>query len=272
MVDNKNNDKDLHDYLQGDSDISNNYRKSNTLEPPAHLNEKILLAAREAINESELKPKAVFHKSPWALPVSIAAVISLSVSLIVTMQQETGQPLISEPKSALYDATIILEEKVDPKPAPVKEELFTADDISAQTSKQDALQDNIPASASLGVTDTYHTEETVRQLKDKHELSSLKKSRSSENTAPVISNDEKIEKRMTLEAASAVHNEVLELKREQPFTQEEKVLLAIKALWHDGDFNQARQVYGEFIKNHPDFNLKCIKEILGLELYQALNE
>ena len=89
MANNGKDDKELNDYLEGKSDISNHYRASNKVEPSAHLDEKILSAGKQAVTDTKQKSKVVFHKSPWALPVSIAAVVTLSVSLVVTMRQET---------------------------------------------------------------------------------------------------------------------------------------------------------------------------------------
>ena len=98
MTNNEKDDKELNDYLEGNSEISNGYRASNSAEPASSLDAKILSAAKEAVTEIKPKSKVKFHKSPWVKPVSIAALITLSVSLVITMQQETGQPLISEPK------------------------------------------------------------------------------------------------------------------------------------------------------------------------------
>ncbi len=110
MANNEQNDKELNVYLGGNSDLSKSYRASNREEPSVRLDNAILSSAKEAVKNTAQTEKTVFHKSRWTLPVSIAAMVTLSVSLVITMQQEAGQPLISEPEVEMFIATPTVEE------------------------------------------------------------------------------------------------------------------------------------------------------------------
>ncbi len=87
------NDKELEEYLQGNSELSRRYRDEKGSEPPAHLDKHILEAAREAITP--------VSKQRWYVPVSIAAVLVIGVSLVLNIYKEQGQPLLKAPESKL---------------------------------------------------------------------------------------------------------------------------------------------------------------------------
>ena len=82
-------EQELEAYLQGDSELSKIYHEGTKLEPGADLDEKILAASRR-----EVKAKPRFAYSPfagdWHVPASLAAVLVLSVGVVITMQQETN--------------------------------------------------------------------------------------------------------------------------------------------------------------------------------------
>ena len=82
-------EQELEAYLQGDSELSKVYKEAAKLEPGTSLDEKILAASRR-----EVKAKPRFAHSPfagdWHVPASLAAVLVLSVGVVITMQQETN--------------------------------------------------------------------------------------------------------------------------------------------------------------------------------------
>lgn len=85
-------DRDLDDYLRGDSRLSAAYREARGEEPSAELDEVLLERSRR---ELRLGPKVAwspFTRS-WSLPLALAAVLVVSVSVTLVMYQETGQPL-----------------------------------------------------------------------------------------------------------------------------------------------------------------------------------
>jgi hypothetical protein len=153
MPNNDQNDKELNDYLNGNSDVSKAYRASNKTKPSSHLDNAILAAAKEAVLDNKQKTKTVFHKAPWVKPISIAAMITLSVSLVVTMQQESGQPLISEPEIEMFGGAALIEEVVMPQ-------IISADrvvnpELKAKKNNEKDMYDDVPSEAALGAVGGY---------------------------------------------------------------------------------------------------------------------
>ncbi len=168
MANNDINDKELNDYLNGDSDVSKAYRSSNKTEPSAGLDKKILLAAKESVENTVQKREVVFHKSPWVRPVSIAAIVTLSVSLVVTMQHDTGQPLISEPEIEMFDSAVLIEEKIMPQPKTVQDGVSVTNKVEKNQHKNERVDMDVSAPTALGaIADAHRTEEKAIALKDK---------------------------------------------------------------------------------------------------------
>lgn len=80
-------DQALRDYLHGGSVLSQLYRQGAREQPPTHLDTAILAAARQAAATPAPRHGVRLR---WALPVSLAAVLVLSVSLVTLMTPHTG--------------------------------------------------------------------------------------------------------------------------------------------------------------------------------------
>lgn len=78
-------DELLDAYLEGASPLSRAYREQATEEPPAHLDRRIRLAARR-----RARSHGPFARS-WTVPASLAAVLMLSVSVVVLMAPPDAQ-------------------------------------------------------------------------------------------------------------------------------------------------------------------------------------
>ena len=274
MVNNGKDDKELNDYLKGNSELSNRYRASSRVEPPVHLDEKILSAAKEAVNEYEQKSRVAFHKSPWALPVSIAAMITLSVSLVVTMQQETGQPLINVPESdlELYDSTMLLEEMVMPQTITDDDDMSVLDKIEIKQRSVERAYDYVPAPEALGAVGAYRTNNEARGLKNEAAIQPAKKALLKEKARSEASEKRIFAKDQLLQSApmEAEVNAIIELKQDRQLFLQDKQLMKIKVLWEEGHLFDAKQAYEDFIKKNPDITVESIKEIIGLDIYLAL--
>lgn len=268
MANNGKDDKELNDYLEGNSDISNRYRASSTVEPPAHLDEKILSAAKEAVTDTKQKSKVVFHKSRWALPVSIAAVITLSVSLVITIQQETGQPLISEPESEMYDSAPLLEEVVMPQTMTADDGLPVLNETEVKQSSDDRVDDYAPAPASLGTVGGYRTENDAKASKNEAAIQPAKKALLKEKARSEVSEKRVFAKEQLLQSApmEADLDAVMELKRDRQLTLQENELLKIKTLWEQGSYEEAIKMFDKFLEINPGYSEEAIEEILGAEL------
>ncbi len=110
--DNKQDDQMFEDYLQGGSSLSGAYRAEGKARPPAHLDKAILTAANEAVRSEQPSKVAYspFARS-WYVPASMAAVLMLCVGLVFTIYKDSGQILLTSPKSE-YD--------IDAQVAPMK--------------------------------------------------------------------------------------------------------------------------------------------------------
>jgi hypothetical protein len=276
MANNEQNDKELNDYLNGDSDVSKAYRASNKVEPSAELDNAILSAAKEAVdvsNNVEQKTKPRFHKSPWVKPVSVAALVTLSVSLVVTMQQETGRPLISEPEIEMFDTP------VDVKELPASKMMIRSDDaveINEAESKQkkdERVDMDMSAPASLGATvNSYRAEEKIEAPKARMKEVPAKKMLLKEKPQHEVLEERIFSDEQTMQSAPASIelDAVVEMEQEPEFNKEKEMLLKIKELWEKGELITAKQVYNNFIQNYPDVTSENIKGILGENIYNGL--
>ena len=98
--DHKQDDQILEKYLQGDSALSRAYGAEAKAQAPTHLDKAILSAGSEAVRS---KPQSKLAYSPfarsWYVPASMAAVLMLCVGLVFTIYKDSGQTLLTAPKS-----------------------------------------------------------------------------------------------------------------------------------------------------------------------------
>lgn len=98
-----------------DKNPSERYRATSRDEPPAHVDAAILAAAKRAVGAQPQPVGAPRSVRRWYLPVSLAAVITLSVFVTLHVERE-------RPEIALQDAVPVAREKeqksAQPAPAP----------------------------------------------------------------------------------------------------------------------------------------------------------
>jgi len=98
--DHKQDDQILEKYLQGDCALSRAYGAEGKADASSHLDKAILSAASEAVRS---KPGSKVAYSPfarsWYVPASMAAVLMLCVGLVFTIYKDSGQTLLTAPKS-----------------------------------------------------------------------------------------------------------------------------------------------------------------------------
>lgn len=81
--------EDANGRAERDSRIERLYREAARHQPPAHLDAAILAAARREVGAG---PRSLASRlRRWHVPISIAAVVVVSVSLIVLVQEEEGK-------------------------------------------------------------------------------------------------------------------------------------------------------------------------------------
>jgi len=88
-------DRGLEDYLAGGSELSEAYRRLGREEPEGRLDQSILSAARHHVDVEHQVAHSPFSRN-WVVPASLAAVLALSVSVVLLMTQPAPE-LDSEP-------------------------------------------------------------------------------------------------------------------------------------------------------------------------------
>jgi hypothetical protein len=278
MAHNDQNDKELNNYLNGNSDLSNSYRASNTVEPPVHLDEAILLSAKEAVVNAKQEAKPVFHRSRWTLPVSIAAVITLSVSLVVTMQQETGQPLISQPEVEMFDSAVmsvrkvIPEKKIVPESIKVDDGVSVVDEVEVKQNKNENV--DVLSPAALGAVGGYRAEQNLEAPKVKMKERAARKKLKKQKARIEVIKESTISRDQVLQSTpmEAEFDALMDFKEDRQRSQQENTLLRIKRMWEEGNNERAKELFNQFLEGNPSFSEEAIEEVIGEELFYLIKE
>ena len=158
--DNKQDDQMFEDYLQGGSSLSGAYRAEGKARPPAHLDKAILTAANEAVRSEQSSKVAYspFARS-WYVPASMAAVLMLCVGLVFTIYKDSGQILLTPPKSEyIIDVPTAT---LEPRESGTKnrekkydEKIFRGEMLDGAKMSMDAiLEENKPAASLIEAFD-----------------------------------------------------------------------------------------------------------------------
>jgi len=138
MSDHK-DDQALEEYLKSASDLSRQYQAEKQAEPPAHLDAAIIQAARSAVTK-----KTAPRSRNWYVPLSLAAVVVIGVSVVFRMYEYKGQNLLTEPASdQLLDKKSdrdVIGESVRTKPAEPPATAASAPQTYQQKMEKDDLQ------------------------------------------------------------------------------------------------------------------------------------
>lgn len=119
-----------------DRGLARLYREAAREQPPAHLDAAILAAAHRDVGALPRPLGSAWLRS-WRLPVSIAAVVVLSVSVVLLMVEEGGEPFTEPPRSV---------PKAVPQPAEAVDQ--------ASAPSKPAAPASTPASELSGARDT----------------------------------------------------------------------------------------------------------------------
>ncbi|MCK5497822.1 MAG: hypothetical protein KAI77_01405, partial [Gammaproteobacteria bacterium] len=141
----KQEDQNLEDYLQGDSPLSKAYRAEEKAQPPVHLDKVIVAASNEAIRSEQTSNIAYspFART-WYVPASMGAVLVLCVGLVFTIYQNTGQTLLTAPKSE-YD----FDKQIVPMPMAVEPVESEESQVSGEKRRQLEYADEIQDEAEI---------------------------------------------------------------------------------------------------------------------------
>ena len=141
--------------MADDREISQRYRELPREEPPRHLDEAILAAARRAAETRPAPLVVPTGRRRWYFPLAAAAVIVLAVA--VTMHVERQQPDVEIAEAPVAasppPAPLAREEQAAPAQAPAKRESFTPDPKPAPSRSEPRprlpIRENSARSATL---------------------------------------------------------------------------------------------------------------------------
>jgi hypothetical protein len=99
-------DRELEEYLEGGSPLSRRYREASGEQPAPGTDEAILAASRRAVQS---RPECVPTLIPrtWFKPLSLAAIIVLSATIVITLQRDdvayapAPEPVTTQPGSPM---------------------------------------------------------------------------------------------------------------------------------------------------------------------------
>lgn len=138
-----------------DPRIERLYRETRREEPPARLDAAILAAARREVGAG---PRSLASKlRRWHVPVSIAAVVMVSVTLVILMEEEEGKrnglpPVRAVPAEVAQES---MERQIAATPSPPRE---SRDDKKPVSKSEVALssrpEPGLPAAAGTGTAGT----------------------------------------------------------------------------------------------------------------------
>ncbi len=135
----------LRDYLKGDSALSRLYRRDADEQPDTHIDARILAEARRAAAPKRRVARSPFARH-WAVPTSLAAVLALSVSVVVLMPDPALEPPVERDRAA--QPTLVPGAVSAPQPA----ESVSLPDAASVTEREavggrafDSLQRQLPA-------------------------------------------------------------------------------------------------------------------------------
>lgn len=90
MTGDKKKDQDLDQYLEGRDGLSQKYHQVSAESPPHNIDEAILASSRKAVSAKPTSVIAPFS-SRWHVPMSVAAVVVLSVLVVISIPEYTSE-------------------------------------------------------------------------------------------------------------------------------------------------------------------------------------
>jgi hypothetical protein len=214
------NDKEYKDYLAGRSSVSQLYQKMQTDGPASQTDETILAAARREVDS---KPRSV---SPfgyrWMVPASLAAVLVLTVSII--MLQPPSIESTSGPSKLIE-----LDENLSEPQAVTKEKRLKDDDKT-----------------SLAMN---------RQLEDKSRDDAGKKEEMVGNAIAPAEQTEPEQQKYAAAPKPAVTAETHDTMSSAVTSAPEKWLTKIEKLLNDNKKDEAKKEFKAFEQAFPDYQI-----------------
>lgn len=253
-------EESLREYLEGNSELSRQYRRESDEQPDARLDAHILAEARRAVASKRRTMHSPFARH-WLVPTSLAAVLVLSVSVVLLMPDPALGP---EPER-------------DAQPEPAAATPATADSVRLPTqtrpateSKEDAAGEGADSvSPRESAVTNQDVEQAVGKASEKRKLEQKSTTGSATQSLPAAP----ATGRMFEEAAStAAPARVREFPPPQPTPTDvvradpDAWLRFIENLLDERDREGARSNLRAFRARYPDFPLPSTLTSLAASL------
>jgi hypothetical protein len=246
-------------HFQDDAALSKLYQHSSTEQPPTALDDAILAASRRAVKSG---PRVAFSPfaAGWRKPLALAAVLVLSVSVVITLQQESAETSLMQPRSPEAEPSM-------EAPGRAFDGTIQADSVDAQMPSKaieqaaEALKDMdqptdaaIPAGRRQESGDTGRQRLLMREMPAQPALSP---------PAPAQVQDSI---NLELSASQAEATESVDA-----LTQETgNALDTIIKLWDSGDKDEAIRQLQAFLQQHPDIAIDDLRNTLDPALLESV--
>lgn len=240
MSDQKDN-QILEEYLKGKSGLSQQYRAESTAEPPAHLDAAIISAAKKATGSNTSGSSA--SNSRWYVPLSLAAVLVISFSLVFRVYDQEEQQILGKQSEIKKERpAMMMDAKPEPAAAPpavLMRDEFSSEEIRIETDAATATRAAPAAEEDVSKDDTLSGFESGPPTPQSVESFSAPAERRILKSMPEIMEDK----------ATAGNT----LQPQQWFE-------IINQLWFDGDEAGAYITVKKFLEAHPAYPPEELKK------------
>jgi len=269
MMSEQKDNQALEEYLKGNSEISKRYRAESTAEPPAHMDAAIISAAKHALDND--KAGAGPSTTRWYIPLSLAAVVVISFSVVFKIYDRDGQQIFSdqvELKSKIPAAELdgVTDHDAGEAAGMMRDETRSKEVVESETQSESrslpAMREDYSAPAPEPQKKNQNIEEIGVDIY-KDELSGSRQAIQEPAAMPaptesaVELSDEKLRKQKS--DTAVVTGAAAGLVPEQWFE-------IINRLWFDGDEEGAYRGLKNFLADYPDYPLDELKKTLPQDL------
>lgn len=278
-------DQAFEEYLQGGSNLSRRYHETLQAQPPKHLDEKILAASRKAV---DAKPRLAYSpfSSTWTVPVSLAAVLVLTVGLVILIQDETGQPLPGKTVSGDFSGTASIDYKGEVETGEtirsdldkagkafkneVENRVMSPPEVDYDIAAPVDLYDSPPGhgiapSAKMSAPRPSHIEimEQEQLENTEREKQGMRQSKPMPKLKTIRKQEALKRHESFLEDAVLPESQTAGPATEVEWATPEEWLHYINRLWEQGKYKDAKENMQRFLSENPDYSIVEINRILA---------
>lgn len=281
----------LEDYLAGDSPISKQYANDHELNIPESMDDAILSAARFSVRaKSQPLQRIKSMINRWQVPLSIAAVTLVSMSLVLTMYDEYGQGYLDAPVSESVDTDKVeAKSKQESNPVQQVDEFAVSSDIlmeeetvlSTPAQQEETESDSMaidsqslePSAASPAPVISERDQTMVRQQQMEalqKDVEELKRTQS-----------ELLEERAALkQSINDIESKTSQLKNKlddskQPELTDTSIaneLLDIIQLWQQDENDKAIDMLNDYREQHPEISDEQLQKMLPDDFWKRFSK